>query len=587
MKADTLRIIPLGGMGEVGRNMMVYEYNREILIVDTGLMFPENDMLGIDYIIPDISYLKDKQSWVKGIVITHGHEDHTGAIRHILDEIQAPIYGTPLTIGLMGAKLSRSGMLDKAELITIKAGDAFQVGKYFHVETFHVCHSIPDGVGLGIQTPAGLIVHSGDYKFDHTPVDNWPTDYAKLAEFSQRGVLALLADSTNAERPGWTPSEKVIDPALDKVFREAKDRIIVATFASLISRIQQVANTAARHGRKMAFAGTSMVDNAKIALKLGYLDIPEELIIPIDQALNLPKSQVVIMCTGSQGEPTSILGRLAIGQNRQFDVIPGDTIVLSSHPIPGNEEAVSRTINRLFERGAIVIYESIAAVHVSGHASQEEMKLLMHLTRPKFFIPIHGELRHLKQHAHLATQVGIPAENTLVIQNGQSVEFHANTMKLGEKFSGSYIFVDGDKVGDIAPDVMRDREMMAEEGVVLVNLLLNTQGALASQPEIQTRGFLMTRDEETLKSIATTRIKDVILHANGNMQKDVEKAVRNVLYSETRRRPLVIVSVNYIDKPALKQSAPVAARKAAPQVNANWHRKTRKKQAKKPAPQTV
>jgi len=543
MKSDTLRIIPLGGMGEVGRNMMVYEYNREILIVDTGLMFPENDMLGIDYIIPDMTYLKNKRDWVKGIIITHGHEDHTGAIRHVLDEINAPIYATPLTAGLLEAKLSRNGILDKTTIHVVNAGDTINIGKYFKVDTFHVSHSIPDGIGLGIETPAGLIVHSGDYKFDHTPVDNWPSDYAKLAEFSKRGVLALLSDSTNSERPGWTPSERVIEPAFNKVFSEAKGRIIIASFASLISRMQQIANIAIKHNRKLAFAGTSMVDNVKIARKLGYLDVSDELIITLDQALNMSHDKVVIMCTGSQGEPTSILGRLAVGKNRSFDVIPGDTIVLSSHPIPGNEEAVSRTINRLFERGANVIYEAIAPVHVSGHASQEEMKLLMHLTKPKYFIPIHGELRHLVQHARLAKEVGIPEENISVVQNGQSVEFTNGKMRMGETFPGSYIFVDGSNVGDISPDVLREREMMAEEGIVLVNLLFNQKGQLSCEPQIHTRGFLVGRDEEELKLITRSKIQEVLIHANGNLQKDVEKAVRNVLYTETRRRPLVLISV--------------------------------------------
>lgn len=543
MKSDTLRIIPLGGMGEVGRNMMVYEYNREILIVDTGLMFPENDMLGIDYIIPDMTYLKNKRDWVKGIIITHGHEDHTGAIRHVLDEINAPIYATPLTAGLLEGKLSRNGILEKTTIHVVNAGDTINIGKYFKVDTYHVSHSIPDGIGLGIETPAGLIVHSGDYKFDHTPVDNWPSDYAKLAEFSKRGVLALLSDSTNSERPGWTPSERVIEPAFNKVFSEAKGRIIIASFASLISRMQQIANIAVKHNRKLAFAGTSMVDNVKIARKLGYLDVSDELIITLDQALNMSHDKVVIMCTGSQGEPTSILGRLAVGKNRGFDVIPGDTIVLSSHPIPGNEEAVSRTINRLFERGANVIYEAIAPVHVSGHASQEEMKLLMHLTKPKYFIPIHGELRHLVQHARLAKDVGIPEENISVVQNGQSVEFTNGKMRMGETFPGSYIFVDGSNVGDISPDVLREREMMAEEGIVLINLLFNQKGQLSCEPQIHTRGFLMGRDEEELKLITRSKIQEVLIHANGNLQKDVEKAVRNVLYSETRRRPLVLISV--------------------------------------------
>ncbi len=547
MNSLPLRIIPLGGMGEVGRNMMVYEYNREIMIVDTGLMFPENDMLGIDYIIPDFSYLKDKKDWVKGIFITHGHEDHTGAIRHILEEIQAPIYATALTSGLLENKLIRGGMQDRAEIHTIKAGDTIQVGSYFSVETFHVCHSIPDGIGLGIQTPVGLVVHSGDYKFDHTPVDGWPTDYAKLAEFSQRGVLALLADSTNSERPGWTPSEKVIDDALDKVFREAKNRIIIASFASLISRMQQVANTALRYDRKMAFAGTSMVDNAKIARKLKYLNVSDDLIIPVEQALNMPKSKVVIMCTGSQGEPTSILGRLAVGKNRQFDVIPGDTIVLSSHPIPGNEESVSRTINKLFERGANIIYEAIAPVHVSGHASQEEMKLLMHLTKPKFFIPIHGELKHLKQHARLAQEVGISSDNIEVILNGQTIELTEHRIKRGNNVPASYIFVDGSNVGDISPDIMREREMMSQEGVVVINLVLTKDGDIVGAPNITTSGFLMSKDEEELLSITRTKIEDAVLYANGRLQKDVEKAVRNVIYSETRRKPLVVVSVNELE----------------------------------------
>jgi ribonuclease J len=326
---------------------------------------------------------------VRGVIVTHGHEDHTGAIHHLLEQINVPIYATPLTRGLLEVKLSRGGLLSEVQMNTIQAGESVQIGP-FKVEFFHVCHSIPDGVGLGITTPAGLVVHTGDYKFDHTPVDNWPTDYASLADFAGRGVLALLADSTNADKPGWTPSERVIDPAFDEVFRNASGRVIIASFASLISRMQQVANAAIRHHRKLAFAGTSMVENAKMARKLGYLDIPEEILVNIDQALKMKPNEVVLMTTGTQGEPTSIMGRLSTGTNRQFDLLPGDTVVLSSHPIPGNEESVSRTINRLFRRGANVIYEDIAPVHVSGHARQEEMKLMLHLVKPKYFIPIHG-----------------------------------------------------------------------------------------------------------------------------------------------------------------------------------------------------
>jgi ribonuclease J len=538
-----LRIIPLGGLGEVGANMMVYEYDNQILVVDTGLMFPENDMLGIDYIIPDINYLVTHKKQVKGVVITHGHEDHTGAIRHVMEVINAPVYATPLTRGLLEVKLAKSGLASKVRLETVHAGDRVKIGP-FTVDFFHVCHSIPDGVGLGIDTPAGLVVHTGDYKFDHTPVDNWPTDYAKLAEFQRRGVMALLADSTNSERPGWTPSERVIDDAFDKVFREAQGRVIIASFASLISRMQQAANTAARHGRKMAFAGTSMVDNAKIARKLNYLDIPEKMIVSLDEALGMKPKDVVIMCTGSQGEPTSILGKLSMGAHRIFDIVEGDTVVLSSHPIPGNEENVYRTINRLIERGANVIYESVAPVHVSGHASQEEMKLLLHLTQPDYFIPIHGELRQLKQHAKLARQVGIHQDNIAVVLNGQTVEFQNGRMRLGNKVPASYVYVDGSGVGDVSEAVMHDREVLSQEGVVVINLAIDKfTNKPMKQPEIISRGFIAWTDSQEMVNNLRNRINDTAARANGNLQKDLEQMVGNYLYSETRRRPMVLVNI--------------------------------------------
>jgi ribonuclease J len=545
MSDKKLRIIPLGGLGEVGKNMMVYEYGENILIVDTGLMFPENDMLGIDYIIPDYQYLLEKRQQVRGIVITHGHEDHTGAITHVLEQIDAPIYATPLTRGLLEVKLSKAGQVQKAQLKTVQAGDIAKIGP-FQVEFFHVCHSIPDGVGLGIQTPGGLIVHSGDYKFDHTPVDNWPTDYAKLAELAGRGVLALLADSTNADKPGWTPSERVIDPAFNEVFHAAPGRIIIASFASLVSRMQQVGNAAMRYDRKMAFVGASMVENAKMARKLGYLDLPDELVVSIDQALKMDPEKVVLMSTGTQGEPTSIMGRLSTGTNRQFDIIPGDTIVLSSHPIPGNEESVYRTINRLFRRGANVIYENIAPVHVSGHASQEEMKLLLHLVQPKYFIPIHGELRHLYQHAHIAQQVGIPTERVQVIENGQVVEFDNGEMSLGERIPGGYVFVDGAGVGDVGPSVLREREMMARDGFVLVNLTLDGETKhLLDDPEIITRGFIYTRNGDELLE-ETSRFVSSAVHDshNGNLQSDIEQSLKSFLYNRTRRRPMIFVTLS-------------------------------------------
>ena len=546
MKQNTLRIIPLGGLGEVGRNMMAYEYGGQILVVDSGLMFPENDMLGVDYIIPDMTYLRQHRNQVVGIIITHGHEDHIGAIRHLLEEVQAPVYATPLTRGLLEVKLARAGMMNRATLETVQAGSTIQVGP-FRVEFFHMCHSIPDAVGLGIQTPVGLVVHTSDFKFDQTPVDNWPSDFAKLAEFSKRGVLALLSDSTNAERPGWTPSERVVDVALDQVFNQAAGRIILASFASLISRMQQVSNAAERHGRKLAFVGTSMTDNAKMAINLGYLNIPEDIQVSLDQALNMNDDEVVIMCTGSQGEPTSALGRLSVGKFRGLDIKPGDTVVLSSHPIPGNEEIVYRTINRLFERGANVLYEAIAQVHVSGHASQEEMKLLINLVRPKFFVPIHGELRQLKRHAFLAEQIGISPDNILVATNGQTIELQENQMKLGDLVPTSYVFVDGSGVGDVSPDLMREREELSRDGVVVVSLTLDESiHLLTGEPEVITRGFTDLPNESEIVAELRRRIKTTVASANGNLHADVVKSVKNYLYSETHRHPSIFVTVNKI-----------------------------------------
>ncbi len=544
MSEQKLRIIPIGGLGEVGKNMMVVEYNEQILIIDAGLMFPENDMLGIDYIIPDFQYLLDKRDKINGIVVTHGHEDHTGAMRHLLEEVNAPIYATPLTRGLVEVKLSRGGLLNQLQMNTIDAGQMVNIGP-FQVEFFHVCHSIPDGVGLGITTPAGLIIHSGDFKFDHTPVDNWPTDFAKLGEFSGRGVLALLADSTNADKAGWTPSERVIDPAFDQVFRSAPGRIIVATFASVISRMQQVANAALRHGRKMAFVGTSMNENARIARKLDYLNVPDDLLVSAEQAVKMKPCEVVLMCTGSQGEPSSILGRLAAGTNRQFDLVAGDTVVLSSHPIPGNEESVHRTINRLFRRGANVIYDAVAPVHVSGHASQEEMKLLLNLVKPKYFIPIHGELRHLHAHASLARQLGLPAENARVIENGCVVEFDQGEMRLSERVPGGYVFVDGSGVGDIDSSVVREREALARDGLVLVNLTLDRHtGLLTEEPEIITRGLILTRDADELLASMQKLIDEIVRRGNGSLQQDLQEALKSLIYNEIKRRPVIFVIAN-------------------------------------------
>lgn len=550
MQSSKLRIIPLGGLGEVGKNMMAFQYGDDAIIVDTGIMFPESDMLGIDYIIPDFNYLLAQNVNVRAIIVTHGHEDHTGAIAHVLAAIPAPIYATPLTCGLLEVKLKNAKLLDKVQMIRFRAGDTLDLAP-FRVETFHVCHSIPDGVGLGIHTPVGLVVHTGDFKFDHTPVDNWPPDFAKLASFAEQGPLLLLSDSTNADRPGWTPSERVIDDAFDKVFRAAPGRIIVATFASLISRIQQVADAAQRYGRKMAITGHSMTDNIRMAINLGYLTLPSSLIVSVDEAIKLPANQIVFMATGTQGEPSAVLSRLATGRHRQLDLLPGDTVIMSAHPIPGNEESVHRTINRLFQRGANVIYDPIAAVHVSGHASQEEQKLMINLVRPRYFVPVHGELRQLKQHALLAEQVGIPRQNIAVVENGAIIEFdHDQKMQVLPRFPGGYVFVDGATVGEITPEILHERENLSRDGFVLVSAVISrADHQVIGQPQIISRGFTLLRDSETLVEQMRETVRRAINQspeANGSRQAIIQEALGRLIHNETRRRPMVFAIVTEV-----------------------------------------
>ena len=546
---NKINIIPLGGLGEFGRNMTVFEYQNRYLIVDCGILFPDNNMIGVDYIIPDMQFLNGKNDRIDGVILTHGHEDHIGGIPYLFDILEnVPIYTTPLTAALTEVKLAKGGRLSRTEIIVKQAGDSFDVGP-FHVELFHMTHSIPDSVGVAIETPAGLIVMSGDYKFDQTPIDHWPSDFAKLAELGSRGVLALLSDSSNAERPGNTPSEMEINRNFEEVFSKAKGRIIISSFASLISRLQQVSTIARHHKRKICIVGTSMVDNVNLARKLGYIDLPEESVVPLDQALSLPDKEVLILCTGSQGEATSILGRLSQGRYNAFSIKKGDTIVLSSSPIPGNEENISGVINRLYRMGANVIINSELSVHVSGHACQEEMKLLMNLVRPKYLIPVHGELRHLMAQAKLGRAVGIPEANVVVVEDGQTLSFSSGKLKLGEKVPASFVFVDGKGVGDVTADVVRQRENLSESGVVIVTLLLDKKsGGLIKEPQFVFSGVT---NEDDLVSVEEQIKRQVIEHlakyqhtkTEEQLQKDTMQIVRKNFFASIDRAPWTFVNV--------------------------------------------
>jgi len=544
---EHLRIVPLGGLGEVGKNMMSIEYGDDILVIDVGMMFPQTGMLGIDYILPDWDYLRDKKDRVRAAIITHGHMDHIGALSHFLEEFNVPLYATRLTRGLIEVQLEQRRMLQKATLHTMSPRDEIQIGP-FTVEPYHVCHSIPDTVGLGITTPAGLVVHSGDFKFDHTPVDGWPTDYAKLAEFTNRGVLLLMSDSTNADTPGKTSSEAVLYDALHQIMREARGRLIVATFSSLISRIQQVVDVAADHNRKFAVAGRSMVANTAMARELGYLDIPDEMMIELHEIDRFPPDQVVIMATGAQGEPMAVLNRLATGRHHALSIQEGDTVVLSSHTIPGNEEMTHAVINRLFQRGADVYYDPVSNVHVSGHASQEEQKTLINMLQPRYFLPIHGELRHLKQHGKLARDLGIPEENIAAVENGYTLDFHDGRMEIGARVPGGYIYVDGTRVGGIGPRVMRQRSELGDAGFVTAVVPFNPRtGRPEGQPRLITRGFvfrpeaenLLTRAQDVVRSAATVEPGTKPSDVEGN----IERALSNFLRRETRRDPVVTSAV--------------------------------------------
>jgi ribonuclease J len=548
-KDDTpeLRIIPIGGLGEIGKNMMALEYGEDILILDCGVMFPEADMLGIDLVLPDFGFLLDRVADIRGIVLTHGHEDHIGALPYFLASASVPVYASDLTLGLVNVRLKEHNMLSATELHAVKPGERVKLG-VFDVEFFSVNHSIPEGLGLAIHTPLGLVVHSGDFKFDYTPVHGRGTDFAKLATLGGQGVFVLMADSTNAEVPGFTPSERVVADAFDEVFDAAAGRVIVVTFASLVSRVQQVVDIAVRHGRKVAITGRSMEQNVAMARELGYLNIPDGALLPVDEITRLPDAMVTIIGTGSQGEPSAALARMAAGRHANVTIKQGDTVVLSAHPIPGNEEMVYRTVNRLFQRGANVITDRTAAVHVSGHAGQEEEKLLLSILRPKYFVPIHGELRHLHLHARTAQEVGISRENTFVVENGYVLHFTQDKAWIGERLPGGYVFVDGAGVGDIGPAVMRNRAALAEAGVVSVAVVMDKDsGVVVGEPEIISRGFIYLPDYGDILDAAKQALLEDLASANptgrGAIANRIRATLARFLHDQTGRNPVILPMV--------------------------------------------
>jgi len=545
-----LRAVPLGGLEEIGKNMTAFEYGDDIVVVDCGLMFPDESMLGIDLVIPDITYLEENKARVRAIVITHGHEDHTGALPYVLARLPVPVYATRLTRGLIELKLREHKLLDKIELITIKAGGRVPFGE-MTFEFFHQCHSIPDAVGVAIHTPVGIVVHTGDYKFDQTPVDGEPPDYARLAQLGQEGVLALFGDSTRADTPGSTPSERVIDSAFKRVFDEAKGRVIVASFASLISRIQQVVDAAAAHNRKFAVVGRSMVNNVGMGIELGYLKVPDGVLMRIEDALKLPDDQICIMTTGSQGEPSSALTRMANGDQRHVTIKAGDTVVISATPIPGNEEHVGRNVDNLFKLGAHVVYERYEQIHVSGHGAQDELKLMISLLRPRFLVPVHGQYRHLVAHKRLGEQMGIPSDHIILAENGLPIEFTATTATLGSRVPAGYVFVDGASVGDVGDVVLRDRQLLAQDGILMVALTVDRQtGKFIAGPDIVSRGFVHMRSSDELIERARAVVYDTLGDSNGDgtagappysgAKGRIRDALGRFLYEETRRRPMIM-----------------------------------------------
>ena len=549
----SLKLIPMGGLGEIGLNMMIYEYDDVIFIVDSGLMFPEDYMLGVDYVIPDMDYIRTNKAKVNGIVLTHAHEDHIGALPFLLKEIQVPVYATAFTLGIVRNKLEEHDILEATDLYEISPRDTLRIGP-FELEFIRVCHSVVDGVGLAVKTPAGTIIHTGDFKIDHTSPDDLRTDVGRFAQWGETGILALLSDSTNVEKEGYTISTKQIGESLSRLAGNCSGRIIVALFASNITRIQQVVDIALKQGRKVVFNGRSIELSVRIAKELGFLNVPAEMEFDIAAIDDLPDNEVVMIMTGSQGEPMSALARMAAGTHKQIEIKPEDTILLSSKFIPGNEKAITNIINNLYRRGADVVYEKISAIHVSGHAFQEELKLMINLVKPRYFIPIHGEFRHLTLHSRLAQQVGIPKKRILVAQNGNVIEFAKYGISVNEVVSTGRVLVDGKGIGDVGRSVLKERHTLSKEGLVVVNMAFDEEtGIIVYGPEIVSRGFVFETSKGYLVRDAQCVVLEIVEETGPDVKNRIEKIrneVRRVLrqyfFYTIGRRPVILPFITEI-----------------------------------------
>jgi len=544
---DKIRIIPLGGMNEIGKNITAIEYKNDIIVIDCGMKFPDEEMLGIDVVIPDVTYLQKNFEKIRGIFLTHGHEDHIGALPYVLKDLNVPVYGTRLTMRMVESKLKEHNLLSVVNMNTVKAKDIIKF-ENVSVEFIHINHSIADAVAIAIHTPLGVVLHTGDFKIDYTPIDGCVADLARFAELGRKGVIALLADSTNVERPGYTMSESRVGKTFEDLFSKAQGRIIVATFASHIHRIQQIIAAAVKYGRRVAFSGRSMENILEVAKELGYITDDKDIFIGIDMINKYPNEEIVIITTGSQGEPMSALARMAAGEHRKVSIVPGDMVVISAAPIPGNEKLVSKVINQLFKKGAEVIYQSLAEIHVSGHACQEELKLMHALVKPKFFLPVHGEYRHLIQHKELAVSMGIPENNVYIADIGDVVEVSRDGVRKNGSVISGQVFVDGLGIGDVGSIVIRDRKHLSQDGILTVVATIDKEsGSVVAGPDIISRGFVYVRESENLMEEARKIVKDVLIDCEekqitewSTLKANIRDALKIFLYEKTKRRPMIL-----------------------------------------------